>query len=117
VLSFFPLLAFIIAAVTELRFCTTNLVTIRNLIPSTLGIAAFWLLWNPDAMSPRVETGPSHRVMAISSAAALDGVWRACSGVDVNVQPWLERANRIPKTKVSPLLPFLFDLAGEMRRY
>jgi hypothetical protein len=41
VLSFFPLLAFVIAAVTELRFCTTNLVTIRNLIPSTLGIAAF----------------------------------------------------------------------------
>jgi hypothetical protein len=77
VLAFFPLVAFIIAAVTELRFCTTNLATIRNLIPSVLGIAAFWFLWNPDAVFPRTVDNwfLLSRVMAIFSAAI------ACSGV------------------------------------
>ena len=77
VLAFFPLVAFIIAAVTELRFCTTNLTTIRNLIPSVIGIAAFWFFWNPQAIFSRVvESWPLlSRLMTISSAAI------ACSGV------------------------------------
>lgn len=97
VLAFFPLVAFIIAAVTELRFTATNLATIRNLLPPVLGIAAFWILWNPDEVFPFPRVVEIwfllSRVMAIlSSAIACSGVfipysqrstsrWMACGGL------------------------------------
>jgi len=87
VLAFFPLVAFIIAAVTELRFSASNLTTIRNLLPPVLGIAAFWFLWNPDAVFPLPRVAEIwfllSRVMAIFSAAI------ACSGVFI---PYSQRS-------------------------
>ena len=77
VLWFFPLLAFCIAAIAELRSRAERFDKVRNLIPEVLGIAAFGLSIHPGRLLPLTPASSyilSH-VMTLFSAVI------ACSGV------------------------------------
>ena len=80
VVFLFPLLAFCLAGFIELRSAPSGAEKFRNLVPIILGIAAFGLCWNPQAMfelTPNSSVGLS-RVMTMFSAVI------ACSGVFIS---------------------------------
>lgn len=77
ILAFFPLAAFGVAGLTELRSERRTAEKLRNLIPIVLGIAAFALSLNPQGLlhvTPNSSVTLS-RVMTLFSAVI------ACSGV------------------------------------
>ena len=96
VLMFFPLAAFCLAGVIEIRSSRSGIAKVRSLVPIALGIAAFGLLFGPAAwfIEPAPGAWPTiSRVMTIVSAViASSGVfisysrrasaiWVACGGL------------------------------------
>jgi hypothetical protein len=80
VIWFFPLIAFCIAAVAELRSQITHLHKFRNLIPLALGVISFGLSIHPGrllSLTP-ISSVTLSRIMTFSSAGI------ACSGVFLN---------------------------------
>src|SRR5437868_5488513 len=76
----FPLLAFCLAGFIELRSRRSRTEKVRSLIPIVLGIAAFGLCLNPEALfelTPNSSVDLS-RVMTMLSAVI------ACSGVFIS---------------------------------
>jgi hypothetical protein len=77
ILVFVPVVAFCVAGYNELRSSRSAAEKLRNLIPITLGIAAFALSMNPQGLlhvTPNSSVTLS-RVMTLFSAVV------ACSGV------------------------------------
>lgn len=95
VVMFFPLVAFCLAGMTEIRSSRTGTDKVRSLVPVVLGIAAFGLLFGPGwFMSITPETSVTiSRVMTMVSAVIASsgafvtysrrssGVWMACGGL------------------------------------
>jgi|SRR5579883_1921939 len=80
VVMFFPLLAFCLAGVIEIRSQRAGIEKFRSLIPVVLGVAAFGLLFGPGWLldvTPQSSITLS-RVMTLASAVI------ACSGVFVS---------------------------------
>ena len=78
VLFFFPLLAFCIAGIIELRSVRSPLQKLRNLIPIVLGIAAFGLCLYPEAffeLTPNSSENLSHVMTMFSALIACSGVF------------------------------------------
>jgi len=92
---FFPLVAFCLAGVTEIRSQKTGTEKFRNLVPIVLGIIAFGLLFGPGWFIPVTpETSVTvSRVMTMVSAVVAcsgafitysrrsSGIWMACGGL------------------------------------
>ncbi len=81
VVMFFPLLAFCLAGVIEIRSHRTGIEKLRSLVPIVLGVAAFGLLFGPAGWFIDLTPGawPTiSRVMTMVSAVI------ACSGVFVS---------------------------------
>ena len=80
VVFFFPLLAFCLAGFIELRSERNGIEKLRNLIPIILGIAAFGLCWNPQAL---FEVTPNSSVI-LSWVMTMFSAAIACSGVFIS---------------------------------
>jgi len=95
ILAFFPLVAFCIAGVTELRSTGSGTEKLRSLIPVVMGIAAFGLSVNPHVflrLTPDSSVLLSRVMTIISAAISCSGVfitysrrssavWMACGGL------------------------------------
>lgn len=77
VVAFFPVLAFCIAGLAELRSNRSRAEKLRCLIPIILGIAAFGLSLNPQAL---LQVSPSSSV-TLSRVMTMFSAVIACSGV------------------------------------
>jgi hypothetical protein len=103
---FFPMLAFAVAGFIELRSSRKGTEKLRNLIPIILGIAAFGLSFNPQALFGGMTTTPSatlSQVMTVLSAGiAASGlfisysrrastVWVAVGGSVLALLWWFNR--------------------------
>ena len=80
VVMFFPLLAFCVAGVIEVRSQRTGIEKFRSLIPIVLGIAAFGLLFGPGWL---LDVTPQSSV-TLSRTMTLACAVIACSGVFVS---------------------------------
>jgi hypothetical protein len=94
-LALFPLVAFCIAGVTELRSTRSGTEKLRSLIPVAMGIAAFALSVNPQLflrLTPDSSVTLSRVMTIISAAISCSGVfitysrrssavWMACGGL------------------------------------
>ena len=75
---FFPLFAFCIAAITELRSTAERIRKFRNLIPILLGIAAFGLSIHPGRLLPLTPSSSvtlSRFMTLFSATIASSGVF------------------------------------------
>jgi hypothetical protein len=77
---FFPLLAFCLAGLIELRSEMSRMERLRNLIPIILGIAAFGLCLYPEAL---FELTPNSSV-TLSRVMTMLSALIACSGVFIS---------------------------------
>jgi hypothetical protein len=80
VAMFFPLLAFGLAGIIEIRSQKTGIEKFRTLIPVLLGVAAFGLLFGPSWL---LDVTPQSFI-TLSRAMTLASAVIACSGVFVS---------------------------------
>jgi len=94
-LALFPVLAFCVAAIFELRATTKPAGKLRNLIPAILGLAEFGLSLDPQGIlhvSPASSVTLSRVMTLLSAMIACSGVfitysrrstavWMACGGL------------------------------------
>ncbi len=95
VVMFFPLLAFGLAGLIELRSRRTGVEKLRSFIPIVLGLAAFGLLFGPGwfiDVTPEASLTISRVMTMVSAVIACSGVfvsysrkasavWVACGGL------------------------------------
>jgi hypothetical protein len=101
VVMFFPLLAFIVAGVIELRSQRRVIEKLGSVIPIVLGVAAFALLFGPAGWFLDIRGGwpPISRAMTMVSAVI------ACSGIFL---PYSRRASAIWVACGGLLLAFIW---------
>ena len=87
-LLFFPLVSFLVVAVTELLATSTVSNLVRRLVPPSLGTAALALVWNPGMFGVVTSEGLarlSYILVLLASIVSCSGVFftfsRRSSGV------------------------------------